>query len=487
MADRPFRRHWLAFAALAAATAFGFQGARGLFETTEGRYAECGRVMVATGNYLEPQLDGRPHWTKPPLTYWVISGSLKLFGRNEFGARFANAFSFLLTCLVVAALGATLWGRAAGIAAGLVYATSPFPAAAASTISTDMILTLFVSCAVLCYFKAARTKKGFRTLWTVALWSALGLGFMTKGPPALLPLVPMAIWHQRVKPGFKLFAPAGLLVFVVIGLPWYLLMCVRHPGLLSYFLGEEVVARVSTDSFNRNPEWYVPFVLYVPLLTLGAGPWFYAGWKLLAERRFHVLSRLWQALSGREVGAFLLLWLLLPLGIFFVSQSRLPLYVLPIYAPVALAVGRWLTRSSPAGVPKRVWWIAAITAALLIGLKGVSSRVESRMNMGALQAMVREAGGETAIAYVFNQNKLYGLKFYLDGRMGRMTLSGREDWADSSVERVARTVREARRPRRHVLVARDYDLPTFSRAWEDAGMGLTCRKGSRWAVCSPRL
>jgi 4-amino-4-deoxy-L-arabinose transferase-like glycosyltransferase len=51
-----------------------FQGSRGLYETTEGRYAECGREMLIAGKYLEPTLDFKPHWTKPPMTYWAIAG-----------------------------------------------------------------------------------------------------------------------------------------------------------------------------------------------------------------------------------------------------------------------------------------------------------------------------------------------------------------------------------------------------------------------------
>ena len=71
----PDRFDWRGFgrvAALAFVVAASFQGSRGLYESTEGRYAECARETLASGDWDDPILNGRPHWTKPPLTYMAI-------------------------------------------------------------------------------------------------------------------------------------------------------------------------------------------------------------------------------------------------------------------------------------------------------------------------------------------------------------------------------------------------------------------------------
>ena len=73
---------------LALFVAFSFQGTRGIYETTEGRYAECAREMVETGNYLAPTLSYRPHWSKPPLAYWIIAGE-RIFARSWIVSTFA--------------------------------------------------------------------------------------------------------------------------------------------------------------------------------------------------------------------------------------------------------------------------------------------------------------------------------------------------------------------------------------------------------------
>ena len=69
-------------AAFAFVNAAAFQGSRGLYETTEGRYAECARETMLTGDWDDPVLDGHPHWSKPPLTYAAIMAGTRLCGNS---------------------------------------------------------------------------------------------------------------------------------------------------------------------------------------------------------------------------------------------------------------------------------------------------------------------------------------------------------------------------------------------------------------------
>jgi len=142
--------------ALAFAGAFSFQGSRGLYETSEGRYAECAREMMETGNYLEPRLGYRPHFAEPPLTYWAIAAGLGTLGKNEWGARLYGALGFVLAVLVVMGVGEALWDRLSGFLAGLVYASSPYPLIGAFSATTDTLLALWELAAVLCYLRASK-------------------------------------------------------------------------------------------------------------------------------------------------------------------------------------------------------------------------------------------------------------------------------------------------------------------------------------------
>jgi 4-amino-4-deoxy-L-arabinose transferase len=480
---RASSREWAALLLLAATVALCFQGARGLYESSEGRYSESAREMLSTGNFLEPKLDGRPHWTKPPLSYWSIAAGMAVFGRNEYGARFANAAAFLLTVLAVGATGSALWGRTAGIAAGLVYATSPFPALAASTVTTDTILTLWEVCAVLCYVLAVRPgeSEAPRTAtvsraWMAGMWACFGLGFMTKGPPALLPLAAVAVWHRLGRRRARLADPVGPAIFAAVALPWFGLVSLENPGLLSYFLGKEVVARVTTDDFGRNAQWYMPFVLYLPLLILGPGAWSFHSWKLFTTRRLYDPRRLVRTIATGSPGALLLLWLLIPLSVFFVSRSRLPLYVLPLFAPVSLAIGR--------GLPRRVWALAVLCGLALVAIKGGSSLLDSPKDMRRLHALCQEMAGPRPQVYVFSEEELFGLEFYLDGRFGRMTPTGDEPWADATVSDVLAEIARDPEPGRFALVAADHALHSLERALESSPLPFHCREQLEWAVCA---
>ncbi len=78
MDEHKINRFYGIMLCMAIIVAFAFQGSRGIYDTTEGRYAEVAREMLESGNYLEPTLMYQPHWTKPPLAYLFRTGPDRL-------------------------------------------------------------------------------------------------------------------------------------------------------------------------------------------------------------------------------------------------------------------------------------------------------------------------------------------------------------------------------------------------------------------------
>ncbi len=441
---------WLALL-LAVVCAFAFQGSRGLYETTEGRYALCALEMVKSGNWMEPTITGVHHWTKPPLGYWAIAGGIKLAGVNEWGARLSNALALCLTALFVGLLAARMWNdRRTGVLAALVYATAIFPVATANTVNTDTLLCLWETLALFCFWRgvvAARPESG--RWWMTGMWAAFGLGFLTKGPPVLLPLLAVVAWNfSRPKADRcwgAIFNPAGIALFFAVGFWWFLAMIVRHPELLDYYLKKELVDRVATNEFGRNPEWYAPFMLYFPVLLFGGGLWSFYFWRPLRSggwRRKDSWTALWRA-SGPKL--FLVLWLALPLAVFCVSQSRLTTYVLPLFAPVALAAARLARNTDWTGEQprRRVLVFALAAAALLVAGKGFmgfipemqaalevsgsksAKQLEGNLkrNMSAMYAVCRPFDAATGVRILMmDENEKLGFDFYARAPVTRVGL-----------------------------------------------------------------
>lgn len=350
-----YKKYWLIVIAITLILAFAFQGTRGLWEPDEGRYVRCAYEMVQSGDWLTPRLNGSPHFTKPPLTYWLIATGLTLFGLNEWAARFFHAIAFVVTALMAGYLASHMWDKKTGLLSALIYVTMVLPFISANIATTDMILTCFETGAMLCFWMGAAKQQdaALRTLlWALLMGLFLGLAFITKGPPGLFPLLVGAVYlalSLRVKrPSYPVMT-LGFLVFMSVALPWYLLVIQKNNGLLAYFLKDEFFGRIVTGVHGRNSGPLGAFKIYPASLFFGALPWSWLwciwGWN---NRAGIVTLRWWKQLRQHDNALFIAVWFLLPLFLLTIANSRLPLYVLPLFVPLALASARALLRYYPA-------------------------------------------------------------------------------------------------------------------------------------------
>jgi 4-amino-4-deoxy-L-arabinose transferase len=426
---RPARRDLLW--PLLALVAFGglFQGARPILDPDEGRYTAVSVEMVRTGDWLNPQLnDDQPHWTKPPLTYWLVGSSVLAFGRTPAAARLPNTLALIATILLVAAIGRTLTPSSAWLAA-IVYATSLYPFTAANVVTTDTLLTLWETLAVFGFVRYRFSPERPRSA-LLLMWVGFGLAFLTKGPPGLLPLLAIVVFVTasdgwRALP--RLAPPAGLALFALLGLGWFAVVIARQPELLSYFLGNEVAARIFTDDFHRNAGWLGLVRAFGPVIAAGTLPWgALALWRWWRHGR--VAGRPAESdLSWSPQTRFLLLWILLPLAVFFLASSRLPLYLLPLSVPVSILLARSLWRNAPEAaqeLPLRVSRGALATWVLvLLALRLAAGLAPLRHDIRPLAAAVRSAAAFAPAEVIFvDKRPLYSLTFYLATQVERVNL-----------------------------------------------------------------
>lgn len=403
---------------LALLSTLPFQGSRGLFESTEGRYAECARETLATGDWDDPILQGLPHWTKPPLTYMAIMPGIRLFGNNPWGARGFLVVAMLLSVGAVWLAGASIWGPEAGFWSAMVFVSSPLAALAAHVVSADLLTTLWVALATAAFWYGYMRQAPFAFL---AVWLFLGMGLLTKGPPAILvPGVSLLVAacgmarHRFWQPGAWLLG-TGLVMLAVLGFSWYVTEGRETPGLFSYWIGQELVARNLRDTMHRNPGFAYAWEVYLPLLLLGTGPWLvmvlwkgrpWSDWfrNDTIQWQWHQIAR--QSLLGGVV---------VPFAVFSLSKSKLPLYLVPLLVPLSLILGRMLeTLLAQQRLRKRTVqaWVAALLA-LFVVLKGAAGFIEHPMDMTRLAATLEDRipSHPDFPLYSVGSKPLHGLEF----------------------------------------------------------------------------
>ena len=420
---RGWHGFWLVLCVLVYACAF--QGSRPIYSPDEGRYTNVALNMLDSGDWMRPMLHPEvEHWSKPPLTYWAIAASVSVLGRDEFAARLPNALAFAATLFLLLWIGRRLTPQRAWLPP-LVYATFVFPAVAMNIVTTDTLLSLWetlqlAAFVALWWAMDAQAERRARRL----LWLGAGLAFMTKGPPGLLLLagcVGFAAWDQSWRGLARVFRWDGLLLFLVVGGAWYVDVAIHEPSVMRYFLVEEVVNRIATDKMHRHEAWYGGFKVYLPTLLIGSLPWL----PLLA----------WTAWRGRHQGAavfgernarrLLLCCIGLPLAVFMLSRSRLPLYVLPLFAPLAvltalaLAPLRWEARTVRA--------LLAAWCVVLVGARVIATNLDVADDDKRLAAaIVRQLPMPPHGVLFVEAAPRFGLHFYLGSSVERLTLPERE-------------------------------------------------------------
>ena len=136
------RRLWLMIAGLgvvAAVVLFFKLGDFRSFGTHETYAVVPAREMLESGDWIVPRSGGLPRLRKPPLSYWVVAGSVSLFGEmNEWTVRVPAAVSSLLLATLIGIWAGRWYGRTAGLGAALVQLTSAWVIIYARKAEVDM-------------------------------------------------------------------------------------------------------------------------------------------------------------------------------------------------------------------------------------------------------------------------------------------------------------------------------------------------------------
>lgn len=339
-------------------------GSIGLTDRDEGRNAEAGREMLETGNWVSPTFNYEPRFAKPALVYWLMSLSYRWLGIDEFAARLPSA-AFGVALIVLQYLFTSRFcGAVMGLLGALMLLLNIEMIGLSRMALTDSVLIWFTTLSLYSFwlgFHGRQSERGWRWIF----YLAMGMATLAKGPVGfLVPLVTIALyltvtkqWRRFWHEGSPL---AGLLLFAVAALPWYLIMWSLH--------GTEYAASAQANTVGRflSPMEGHDFTVlfYVPVLLLGFFPW--SGWLPFA---WYQAYRSWREARGElcissdgqksspAVSAspsrtttaslewFAATWVFGVFVFFTLSSTRLAHYIGPLFPAAALLTATYWHRS----------------------------------------------------------------------------------------------------------------------------------------------
>jgi 4-amino-4-deoxy-L-arabinose transferase-like glycosyltransferase len=350
-----------------------------LYSPDEGRYGTVSMHMADGGNWIVPQFRGAAHLSKPPLTYWSQAAALRALGHTELAVRLPSLLACSLTLLLLYLTTRRIGGDIAAALAAGTLAMMPLFVLVGRLGTTDALLTLFWFAALASGYFAITT--GHRR-WAAAMWSAIALAWLTKGPLALVPLGILLLWliaGGRRRDVRRLRLVFGLPLSVVPLLAWIGSVMRLHPEAMGVWR-DEIVHHVGGGNV-AHPE---PFWYFIPVFLAGLFP----ATAMLALPGWNLE---WRAARRKlRSGAGSCLWSLAvigPLVLFSFMSGKLATYILPLCPPLALLNGlmlrRWLggvaDRRRHGRPPEVVATLGVMVVLMIAALIGGAALLDGRL------------------------------------------------------------------------------------------------------------
>ena len=327
----------------------------GLTNPDEVFYAQTAREMVQHHSWATPYLFGVPQFEKPILLYWLLNVSVALFGPSAFAWRFVPAVFAAAGITAVYFLASLMFrDTRKGLLSAVVLASSGLYIGLARTLYTDMVFSVFILLALASFWMGYVDVKR-RGLGFVLFFAFAALAVLTKGPlglilPGLTAFVFLAARRELRALGHK-GALAGLLVFLVLAVPWYALMVKTYGrAFTGEFFYNDHIRRILAAEHQRNDTWY-----FYPLSSLVS----MFPWTIFVAVSFGSLVARLVRRTFEPSHLFLSSWIVVTLVVFLSAHSKLVSYVFPMFPALAMLTGDSLYGWAASKSRSVARWLAA--------------------------------------------------------------------------------------------------------------------------------
>lgn len=319
------------FAALAALSFLLFLGAPPLFDWDEINFAESAREMMITGDFFRVQINYEAFWEKPPLFFWLQVLSMKMFGVNEFAARFPNAIIGVLTVLALYYHGTQLKDRLFGRLLVGFYMATLLPVAYFKSGIIDPTFNFFIFLGLMQILQFERGRNANpedeankQRPWGAGFW--IGLATLTKGPVALLVAGLVYGIYKAIFDKFRIPILGSLKFFfawLILVLGWYGLETFVHgPTFVTEFIEYQIELFSQNVAGHQRPFYYHFFVF-----CLGCFP--------MSAFAFRAMFQKQADAKDKELWAFMLVWFWVVMVLFSVVTTKIVHYSSLLYFPGA--------------------------------------------------------------------------------------------------------------------------------------------------------
>ncbi|HEV2118176.1 MAG TPA: glycosyltransferase family 39 protein [Terriglobales bacterium] len=343
-----------------------------LLDDADSTHAEAAREMLARGDYITLHVNGIRYLEKAPLPYWLVAGSYRLFGINEFAARLPTTLAVLLLAWLGLAWGRRAFGERAGNYAGLFVLTCAGVYLFTRIFIPDVLLSLLIA-ASLYFLLTALELPGGAGRW-YAGYACVALAVLTKGLVALVFVSMPAVIYLAITGEWRRWREfhllSGLALFFAIAAPWHILAGLRNHGFFWFYFVNEHFLRFLGE---RYPKDYnkLPAALYWSLHLVWLFPWSFYLPSLVRSVIRDVKQRpagVAEARARFAARTRLLCWIWAGLVlVFFALSTNQEYYTFPAYLPLLLLLADAVAREERQE-NGRHWLIGSSGAIALVSL-----------------------------------------------------------------------------------------------------------------------
>src|SRR5882724_4654410 len=252
-------------------------GSGDLYSQTEGQYAGAAREMVETHHWLLPTNDGVPRLQKPPLLYWLIIFSFKLFGVNAAAARLPAALAVVASVGLIFLIGEKLTDYWRGFIAGVIYLSFCGTFLLARIVMPEPLVSALIAGAIFCAISGYQSRRS-RRIWFAGVWicsafACLAKGFLGIAYPAAVFFI-LSIFYREARIRFRgLLRWEYLAIFVLIVAPWHFWAQWHFPGYFRYQISSEWLGHLRGLTAETHDFLDVPAYQFVLMHLAWLFPW----------------------------------------------------------------------------------------------------------------------------------------------------------------------------------------------------------------------